>query len=106
MIRSLIIITASDDTTSLLFCPCVFSEPAATMKPAPSRSAFSTLGGFRWLWSDVLLPPKLHEILPFHPACGAHATHGCVGSNSTAMEYQPRSMTPVSRRTMNGTVRP
>src|SRR2546422_7245643 len=35
MMRSLSIITVSEETTSLLFWPCVFRELAATMKPAP-----------------------------------------------------------------------
>jgi len=48
MMRSLSIITVSEETTSLLFWPCVFRELAATMKPAPSRSALSTSGGLRW----------------------------------------------------------
>src|SRR6476469_167299 len=40
------------------------------------------------------------------PSCGLVGDHGLEGSKRTAMRYSSRSIVPVSRRTMNGTVLP
>src|SRR3954470_18431660 len=77
-----------------------------TTKPPPSIFGSSTLGASPDLYSVSQEKPCVITMRWLNCGCGAVGVHGLLGSKSVAIAYWSRSMYPISRRTMNGTVTP